>query len=212
MSVSQRKQREKQARREHILDAAAGLFAEKGFEAATMAQIARRAELAPGTLYIYFKSKDELYFALLEPQLLAHHQRNLQIAADEAAPADRAIAEVLLESGRYYLEKPGMIHLLTSYHAQKYRRLLSAECFDRLRELMRANVDVLAALLRRGVEQGIFAPMDALATAIMVWNMAMGVVQGQEARVFRHKRGHGRAAIAAAVDLLMNGIKRRDAP
>ena len=75
MSTSQRKDREKEARREQILRAAAKLFSEKGFEAATMAQIARQAELAPGTLYLYFKSKDELYFALLEPQLQAHLQR-----------------------------------------------------------------------------------------------------------------------------------------
>ncbi len=213
MGTSQRKDREKEARREQILQAAAKLFSEKGFEAATMAQIARQAELAPGTLYLYFKSKDELYFALLEPQLQAHLQCSRRIADDDPnRPADEAIKLLLNESARYYLENPGMIYLLTSYHAQKYRKLFTAERFDQLRSVMRANADVLVELLERGVRQGIFEPMDSWATSILIWNMSMGMIQGQEARVFSGKQHRGYEAVARALDLLINGLTRRTPP
>ena len=66
MGIAERKERERLVRREQILEAAYQLFHETGFSAATMDQIAERAELAKGTLYLYFKSKEEVYYALLD--------------------------------------------------------------------------------------------------------------------------------------------------
>lgn len=65
MSVAERKQREKARRRNNIIDAAENLFASKGFKATTMDDVAAAAELAKGTLYLYFKSKEDLYFAMV---------------------------------------------------------------------------------------------------------------------------------------------------
>jgi TetR/AcrR family fatty acid metabolism transcriptional regulator len=56
-----RKEREYQTHRKEILSAAEGVFAEKGFFSSTMSEIAERAEFGTGTLYKYFKSKDDLY-------------------------------------------------------------------------------------------------------------------------------------------------------
>ncbi len=66
MAVQHRKQRERRARRQLILDAAIQVFAEKGFHQATMDDVAERAELGKGTLYYYFHSKDEILLQLLE--------------------------------------------------------------------------------------------------------------------------------------------------
>jgi AcrR family transcriptional regulator len=57
-----RKERERASRREGIIDAAEALFAAKGFENATMDEIAEKAEFGKPTLYSYFKSKDEILF------------------------------------------------------------------------------------------------------------------------------------------------------
>lgn len=65
MGTTQRRQREAQQRRQEILQAAGRLFFRQGFERTTMPQIAEAAELAPGTLYLYFPSKDALYIELL---------------------------------------------------------------------------------------------------------------------------------------------------
>src|SRR5690625_4018366 len=53
------------ARRAHIRDHAARLFAEQGFERTTTAQICRAAGISPGSLYHYFASKKEIFLALL---------------------------------------------------------------------------------------------------------------------------------------------------
>ncbi|MCX6148160.1 MAG: TetR/AcrR family transcriptional regulator [Candidatus Kapabacteria bacterium] len=64
MGISERKLREKESRKNNILDSAEKLFFSKGYRDTTMDDIASSAELSKGTLYLYFKSKDEVYFGI----------------------------------------------------------------------------------------------------------------------------------------------------
>ena len=64
MGIAERKEREKLKRRNDIIDAAEKVFFSRGFESATMDEIAEMAELSKGTLYLYFKSKEDLQFAI----------------------------------------------------------------------------------------------------------------------------------------------------
>ena len=64
MGIAERKEREKQQRRNDIIDAAERIFFTKGFENLTMDEVAAAAELSKGTLYLYFKSRDDLQFAI----------------------------------------------------------------------------------------------------------------------------------------------------
>jgi len=59
-----RKEREKEARREAILNAAASVFVRKGYYEATLDEIATEAEMAKGTIYNYYKDKDDLFISL----------------------------------------------------------------------------------------------------------------------------------------------------
>ncbi|MFC2115270.1 TetR/AcrR family transcriptional regulator [Bacteroidota bacterium] len=64
MGIAERKEREKQQRRNDIIDAAERIFFTRGFENSTMDEVAAEAELSKGTLYLYFKSRDDLQFAI----------------------------------------------------------------------------------------------------------------------------------------------------
>lgn len=64
MGITERKLREKRQRKELILEAARKLFQERGFLNVTMSDIAEVAELSIGTLYLYFKNKDDIYAGL----------------------------------------------------------------------------------------------------------------------------------------------------
>jgi AcrR family transcriptional regulator len=65
MGTKQRREREKLERRKNILGTARKLFWQKGFQKTTMPEIAETVELAPGTLYLYFQSKEAIYLELL---------------------------------------------------------------------------------------------------------------------------------------------------
>ncbi len=69
MGINERKIREKERRRNEIIDAATDLFIENGVQTATMDAIARRAELSKGTLYLYFKSKEDIHYAIVNKAL-----------------------------------------------------------------------------------------------------------------------------------------------
>ena len=64
MGITERKEREKLRRRADIIDAAERIFFSRGFESSTMDEVAAEAELSKGTLYLYFKSRADLQFAI----------------------------------------------------------------------------------------------------------------------------------------------------
>ncbi|MFY8045852.1 MAG: TetR/AcrR family transcriptional regulator, partial [Chitinophagaceae bacterium] len=66
MTIAHRKQREKVEMRELILSAARSLFLEKGYYETSIRNIAEKVEYSPGTIYLYFKEKDEIFHSLHE--------------------------------------------------------------------------------------------------------------------------------------------------
>lgn len=66
MGISERKEREKEQRRQDIIRAAEKIFFSKGFDQSTMDDVAKEAELSKGTLYLYFRSKVDLHWAITE--------------------------------------------------------------------------------------------------------------------------------------------------
>ena len=100
-SIRQRARSEehKGERREAILTAAEGLFGEVPFAQITMAEVAERAGLAKGTLYLYFATKERLFLALLERQLDAWFDDVARRLASERGTWDAArVARVSAES------------------------------------------------------------------------------------------------------------------
>src|SRR5919108_1622468 len=73
--------------REELLEAAAAVFAEKGFQAASVDEIAERARFSKGALYWHFDSKDDLFFALLEERVDA--PLRAAVSRFESAPPDQ---------------------------------------------------------------------------------------------------------------------------
>jgi AcrR family transcriptional regulator len=94
-----RREREKQQRHQAILDAAERVFARHGFHGASMNQIAQEAELAPGTLYLYFKDKASLYKDLFRSKLGAMIEE-----IEKAAKAGSDPLESLRNSVRAQME------------------------------------------------------------------------------------------------------------
>jgi len=84
MTIATRKQREKEEMRQLILEAAKKIFLEKGYEQASIRNIAEVIEYSPGTIYLYFKEKDEIFHELHEQgfRKLVEYMAPLQFVAD----------------------------------------------------------------------------------------------------------------------------------
>jgi len=97
--IAERRSEEKERRRGEILDAATALYAEKGWDAVTMDQVARSARLSRALVYVYFRDKDELLFAIGERAMLELRERFVAAAAGAATGMDKVQA-----IGRAYMQ------------------------------------------------------------------------------------------------------------
>lgn len=103
MGIQERKEREREERRQRILAAAAHLFSTQGVEKTTLRNIAQEIEYSPGTIYLYFKDKEELLNDLYKVMFAGFSQKLLE-AASVDDPMDRlqTIGEKYLEYARLH--------------------------------------------------------------------------------------------------------------
>ncbi|NOZ03266.1 MAG: TetR/AcrR family transcriptional regulator [FCB group bacterium] len=72
MTISERRKREKEQRRKAIIDAAEKLFAQNGFHTTSLDRVAEAVEISKGTIYLYFDSKEDLFFSVLEDKFQSY--------------------------------------------------------------------------------------------------------------------------------------------
>src|SRR6266478_5564709 len=127
-------------KRSRILDAAIRVFAERGFHSATVAEIARAAGVADGTIYLYFKGKDDLLLRLFAEMKAAVAQ-------------ERSAAEKLKRFIQLHLalveRNPELASVLIVELRQSAQFLKAAD-----RQKLAAYVDVIAEVVRAGQESG----------------------------------------------------------
>src|ERR1700737_5165931 len=87
--IAERRGEEKERRRAEILDAAEALYAKKGWDALTVDQVARSARLSRALVYVYFRDKEELLFAIGERAMRLLRDRFTEAAASHSGGMDR---------------------------------------------------------------------------------------------------------------------------
>ncbi|MEE2644824.1 MAG: TetR/AcrR family transcriptional regulator [Myxococcota bacterium] len=129
-------------KRERILNAAVQVFAAKGFHHARVSDVAREAEVADGTIYIYFKSKDDLLISLFEErmeEIVARFEANL---AKLESPRDRLYRFIELHL-EMVADAPSLAEVLTVELRQsaKFMREYKAPKFSEYLDLLRAIIE-----------------------------------------------------------------------
>ena len=161
---------EKDEKIKNILASATELFAQKGYHDVTMEEIAAAVGVAKGTLYLYFPSKEELYWGILERGLHDLFARLEEEAARPIPPEQKlqAILSRILQHSRH--------------NSQFYRLVLREET-----KLSRSYVELLAPwrtkafqlfrqLLAEGAEKGHFRPHDMPMLSVILPGMVRSVI------------------------------------
>lgn len=108
MGIIERKERERQARRTEIIEAAEKLFFSKGVQQTSMDEIAREAELSKGTLYLYFQSKEDLQFAIfrkgaeLLTRMMIDKIQDIKTGLDKIIQLGRTFIEFSIHHKNYF--------------------------------------------------------------------------------------------------------------
>jgi len=155
-----RKEREYLAHREEILSAAEKVFAAKGFFPTTMSDIAREAEFGTGTLYKYFKSKEELYFTLIDEKV-EEINRLVKAELSQKTSAVERIKKVLGLQFEFFEQNHDFFRIYTSERS-RFEWAVKDELGKSIHEKMVTYISILAEVMRQGIEGGEFRPMNPM--------------------------------------------------
>ncbi len=209
MGIQERKRREREQRRRQIMDAARKVFSIKGFTKTTMEDIAREAELSPGTLYLYFKNKDELY-ASLSVEVLQHlYEKLKRVYIKEAKNPQMRINNLKLTLYGVYKVDP--LILLNLFHLQSSEILknLAPPMLTTIRDLSKKSLEIISKIFAEGVENQVFIEKHPEALSDVMWALFSGVVLWEESkRIIRDKGEANSPAFDTAFEIFSRGIAR----
>jgi AcrR family transcriptional regulator len=201
--------RRKLARPSEILDAAVAVFAEKGFAAARMEDIARRAGVTKGTIYLYFQGKEDVFKTLVRESIVptiaantANAQRFEGKSSDLIRMVLTAISSFLFTSDRIVLPK---IIISEAGNFPELARFYREEVVDR-------GLALITGIVERGIARGEFRnlPSDHVARLCMSPVLLVVMWRTSFAR-FDTTPFDFRAFVQTHIDVLLKGLAREDA-
>jgi TetR/AcrR family fatty acid metabolism transcriptional regulator len=143
---------DREARRQAILRAARQVFAVKGYDPATLEAVAREAGLAKGTIYLYFRDKEDLYFHTVL-HMLDSLQASIREQAERPAGALERMRGLALGQCSFFAQHRDDLQLLAPFSnpglARLHKRLISV-----MKELLAGHYQFVIALVEEGQRSG----------------------------------------------------------
>lgn len=177
MGIHERKEREKEQRRDEIVRAATTVFFEKGLPSATMDEIAEAAELSKGTLYLYYKSKEDLYLAVTSDgfDLLSDM---FQQAIDGSTTTLDALQKLGDTYYTFFVNHRNYFRMFQYFQNPGLHKQVSAEMLESCRSHNQHAWSTVVKLLERGMEEGILrTDMTSSEMAVALWSSANALMQ-----------------------------------
>jgi len=208
MGIKERKERERERRRQQIMLAARRVFSNRGFNRATMEDIAREAELSPGTLYLYFKNKEELY-ASLSLRILNYINMRFEEVSDRQEDAGRRLARLIAAMQDVYEFDPLII--INMFHLQSSETLkrLSPDLKAEIETLSRRALSTIADIFQDGIASGRYIDRHPVALADIFWSLFSGVVLWEASkRIIDDSKDYLKPTLNLAFEIFQRGIER----
>lgn len=175
MSLADWKEREKEQRCNDIIDVAMKLFYSKGYDSVSMSDIAKKVGLKKPTLYLYFKNKESLFFAIvirgamIRNPMVRKEAEKCGTGQEKLGAATRAIgqfndkypeynwADYFFRSGKFDLEN------------------LENEDIKKILDLQREMFDIISGCIKSGMDDGTYLPdVDPLGAAVLITMVVEG--------------------------------------
>ena len=159
-----------------IAQVAKAVFAERGYQQATLEEIAQQAGMSKATIYLYYKNKDDLFLQVVEKLVETAIAETTQAAEAPGAPLDKLARLVCGKMAFYEHEREFFRIYLNEKHGLEvapkdpHKRLL--------RHMYLQGVDMLARVLQEGMDAGVLRPMETRRLAFFLQEM-MSTVLGQ---------------------------------
>ncbi|EPR36319.1 transcriptional regulator, TetR family [Desulfovibrio sp. X2] len=191
------------ARRESIVEAAAELFAERGYEATPVAEIARRAGVSEGAIFRHFPSKEQLLLRILtniRKRFFAYFEQHHRFVPGEAG-LDMVLRLTRLFCG-FYEEREQDFDCIQQSNPYRVREV-GEECRAEIARVHDKMIELLEVAISLGSRDGSLAPGPVAERALLVHGLLMGMVR---LRLFAPER-HLRELEPELLRLVADGLR-----
>jgi AcrR family transcriptional regulator len=200
----------KTVRLAEIHAAARELFFAKGFAGTTMEQIAKSAGVSKGTVYLYFKNKEELYVSLMMPvleELGRHLEAFSQKVAARQIPDKRAFLDAICEIDfQTYAFDPDGMRIIQAFQLGNHFSAMSPETIATVNLRAANNYRTTRGLLSQAMRDGILKTRDTVQLTDILWSLFIGVVQLEESKTRTTRKDHLKGTLRAAFEILADGL------
>lgn len=181
LGTHERKEKEKEIRRKDIIDAAERVFFTKGYALATMDDVAKEAEFSKRTIYVYFSSKEQIYFEIMirgYKLLIEMLKKDLHTDTDKELDAIEQLKQMAETLYTFNCIYPKYFTAIMEYENGELD--FNNGIPDRSREECYALGEEIFKLLTRSLEVGIGegtirSELDVVKTALVLWSCMVGV-------------------------------------
>ena len=213
MGSERRREREREQRRSTILRSARKEFFDKGFRAVTVDSIARRAELSKGAIYLYFKSKEEIYAQILLRDIDTFHDRveSLLDTARSAADNLRNFAEVY---AAFFISDRELFRIFMNFMIQHNPVNFTPNINDHIVKSTNQTIAIIEQILQMGVESGEFPGcLNVRVCRNALWGLLNGIIAlhlftGRE----ETREERVRAQVRGGLELFIGGLRSEQKP
>ncbi len=177
LTTAERRAREKEQRRRDILDAARQEFFERGFHRPTVDDVAARAEVSKGTIYLYFASKEEiLAHLLLEGLELLLAEMNAVCEPTLSTPAESTLQNLANAYMSFCRSYPHYFRLIMAFDRGRFEGSIPRPLYQEVLGKSLQGLNLLAQTIQLGKRSGVFDVDDPWQAAGSVWAALNGVL------------------------------------
>jgi AcrR family transcriptional regulator len=185
------------------------LFLIKGFQGTTMEEIANEAELSLGTIYQYFKSKDELYASLNLITLEFMKKEIEKIHDNPRMSVDNKILRIKEILYKMYEREPLVVRNIFHLQLEDTLSSISGEVLDRINSISREVMNMIADIYNEGVQKGDYKKGHGILHADIIWGLFTGLVVYEEAKTrINPRKKYLKATIDKAFEIFIQGVKQ----
>ncbi len=197
-------QRRKDARPHEILAAALAAFVEHGYAATKLEDVARRAGVTKGTLYLYFESKEALFKAVVRETIVPLLSASERMVDDHAGSPEELLRRLVLEWWQSLdaAQLAGIPKLVMSEAANFPE--LAQFWFD---EVVQRGRQIFAGVLRRGIDRGVFREVDVdLAVRTIIAPVLMAAIWKHSFEACERERFAIEPYLEASIGIYLRGV------
>jgi AcrR family transcriptional regulator len=206
MGIEERRKREKIERRDLILRSAIQVYVAEGYHGTTMEKIAAKAELSRATLYLYFKTKDEIFVHAIV-SLSDYFAELLEDVYKRRKTLGKNIMKDLWESfQKFYDKDPVTVNVTLYFHQSEMIRNLPQDLRLLLDRTGSRNYELLCKIIKHGINQGFFGKCNPKTLAEVVWTTFLGIIHLENSKKAMSRKTHLDVTWDLAYEILSKGI------